>query len=188
LRTIASERRPDYFREIDSLFSRTHEQIQSISDQLVMWDSTEQAQARRLIAEANADLASLTETYNRAKARAELLPGPRPDVSGGSASQRAGLLDQRQDIAKGTAMLGSVVEGLESIRDAGQGVREELAIQAQKERGIEGRLDVIDTETGIGNSIIGRMWRRERTKTVAIWILVIVVIIGLAVFLYFVFK
>jgi hypothetical protein len=107
---------------------------------------------------------------------------------GGPADQRVGLLDNRQESNKGTQLLHDVEQGLDQIKDAGQGVREELEIQVGKERPIEGRLDEIQTETGLGSNIINRMWRREDVRTVAIWIVVAVVIGGLGVFLYLVFR
>jgi chromosome segregation ATPase len=188
LNLIPPERRPETLRDLDSLFSRTQEHVQAMSDQLVMWEGTDQNQARRFIAETNAELQSLSESYNRDKSRFSLLAGARTDISGGSAGQKTALLDTRRDIDRGAALLSDVVQSLDDIRDAGQGVREEIAMQAGKENLINGRIDSLDNESAIGRSIIGRMWRREKIRTAAIWIVVGVVIVGLGVFLYFVFR
>jgi chromosome segregation ATPase len=188
LGSVPGDRRAESLRAIESQFGRAHEHVQSMNDQLVMWVNSEQFQARRFLAETNAELQSLSESYKRERSRSELFSGARADISGGSAEQRIGLIDGRREIERGTGMFVEVVQGLDGIKRAGQGIREEIAMQAGKERTMSGRVDELETEAGRGSNIISRMWLREKVRRAAVWIVVLFVMIGLGVFLYFVFR
>jgi hypothetical protein len=155
-----------------------------------MWDQSENAQAVRFVQEMNATARQLGDTFAHERSRTELFAGAitKSNLVGGSASQRESRVMQRQGINKGTELLQSVGQGLSDIEGAGKSVLMELGRQKEKEGQIEGRLEDIDGEVLDGNRTIGRMAWREKKKTIAIWVVVVLVIIGLGVFLYFVFK
>jgi t-SNARE complex subunit (syntaxin) len=190
LSNIASDKRTSLVAEIENLFRELTEQLDSINKQRIMWDSSENAQATRFIQEMNATARQLGDQFSHERGRSELFAGAitKSNLAGGSTSQRESLVTQRQTIDKGSELLQSVGQGLSDITGAGQSVLMELGRQREKENQIGGRLEDLDSEVTDGNRTIGRMAWREKKKTIAIWVVVILVIIGLGVFLYFVFK
>jgi hypothetical protein len=53
---------------------------------------------------------------------------------------------------------------------------------------IDGRLDRLGGDIRLGDKSMDRMISREKLKVILTWVVVGVVVIGLGVFLYFVFK
>jgi hypothetical protein len=190
LSNSASDKRTSLVDDIEKSFRELTEQLDSITKQRIMWDSSENAQATRFVQEMNATARQLGDQFAHERGRSELFAGAitKANLAGGSASQRESFVMQRQTIDKGSELLESVGQGLSDITSAGQSVLMEIGRQREKEHQIQGRIEDLDDEVTDGSRTIGRMAWREKKKTIAIWVVVILVIIGLGVFLYFVFK
>jgi hypothetical protein len=190
LTNISSDQRSSVMTEIENHFRELTEQLDSINKQRIMWDQSENAQAVRFVQEMNTIARQLGESFSHERDRSELFVGAitKTNLVGGSESQKETLVAQRQGIQKGTELIEEVSHGLSNIERAGTSVLIELGRQKETETQIEGKLDKIDEEVTDGNNSIQRMNWREKVKTIVLWVVVGFVIIGLSVFLYFVFQ
>jgi hypothetical protein len=181
------DKRPALIADIEPLFRDLQVQLDLITDQKIMWDSAEIGAATKFVQETLAETRRLADQFTIEKARSDLFQGAHT-LAGGSESERAALLQGREKIAGQGQNLADIHQGIQGIQTAGEGILEEIAKQKTAEGGISDSVDIIGVEIDSGNRKVKRLEWGERKKTIAIWAVVIFALIGLGVFLYFVFK
>jgi hypothetical protein len=187
LSSATPNKRAPLSAEIESLFRDVQVQLDLITNYKIMWDSAEIGAATKFVQETVAETRRLADQFAAEKGRSDLLEGAR-SLAGGGDSDRAGLLQGRRTIAQQAENLRAVHEGVEGIRTAGEGILEDLDRQKEAEGRIDDTLGTLGLEIDTGNRKVRRLEWGERKKTIAVWAVVIIALVGLAVFLYFVFK
>jgi hypothetical protein len=189
LSSVSPDKRQGLLAEIEPQFRELQEQVDLITEQKIMWDSTERDAATKFVQEIQTETRRLGEQYSIEKSRSDLFAGARmSSLAGGSDSERAGLLQGRDKIGKQGENLRTIEREIRVIQGTAEGILGDLGDQRGKEAGIDDHVNTINHQIDTGNRAMSRIEWREKKKTIAIWVVVVLAIIGLSVFLYFVFK
>jgi hypothetical protein len=167
-------------------------EMRSILDQTrqgrVMWEGSEVEESKRFITQSEAEIQRLQTRFSEQRDRGNLFSRPAGALEGGSRSQRDELLAQRQGIEKSGEYVQSIRQMAHDTERSGHGILEELGNQKTTEIGLSGKMDDLSDGVAVGAKALSRIEARERMKTIIIWIVVGLAIVGLGVFLYFVFR
>ena len=190
LSTISPEQRPEAFERIERQFSEINEQIEQLNESKIMWGSEYARRANSYLSEVRQQVSQLEDRYNSERRRLELFRGAtqRHNLAGGGQSHREALLGQREIINEGGRELELMKQAGQDIENAGNGILDEFGRQREVVERIGGNLQRLNEGVDIGDQAMNRIISRERLKVIVVWIAVGLAIVGLCVFLYFVFR
>ena len=190
LSTLSPEMRADAFARIERQFSEIDEQLVQLNESKIMWSAEDSNRANRYLSEVRNHISSLQSRYDSERKRLELFRGAttRHNLAGGGDSHREALLGQREIINEAGHELDMMKRAGADIEGAGKGILSEMDRQKEVGNRIDANLTRIDEGVDLGDEAMNRIISRERLKVIIVWVVVVLAIIGLCVFLYFVFR
>jgi hypothetical protein len=187
LSSLSSDKQALQSREIDNLLKELESTVDQIRQSRIMWEGSDLQESAKFLTQSDEEVRRLKSRYQTECSRASLFAGS-TTLEGGSRSQREGLLDQRREIDVSSQYVASIRQSAFDTDGTAQSILGNLGTQKEVEIGLSGKMDDLSGEVTTGDKIMSRIEYRERMKTIVIWIVVGLAIIGLGVFLYFVFK
>lgn len=190
LSRLPEAQRPGKEQQFQELIEQANVLIQDIEDNLMMWSTQEKSDATNYLKIAKSRLKAIESDYKENQNRKDLMRRANENSSLGASSsdQRVALANQREinTMTKNLEMnlLGDLNEGIDGLSN----VTNELANQREVEFRVDGNLSELDTDVEKGQGLINKILCQQKKKTIAMWGVLILVLIGLCIFLYFVFK
>lgn len=189
LSTCPVDVRSEKCTEIEREFARFAELLEDVNGTKIMWNSAEQNDANSQIRKMEKDVENYRTQYTQEQKRFNLLGGAkRVSFAGGSEAGKEALMAQRDLAAEGDRWN----EDTNAVLRAAMGnvvtAHEEFRRQAQVLANAGDKLGQIQDEKALAANKMNRIWWRERRKVLVIWIVVALLVVGLSVFCYYVFK
>lgn len=189
LSRLPEAQRPGKEQQFQELIEQANSLIQDIEDNQMMWSPHEKSDASNYLKTAKNRLKAIDSDYKENQNRRDLMRKTNEHALGGSSSdQQETLKDHREIFKQGQNLemnlLGDLNEGIDGLNN----VTSELANQREVEFRVDGNLSELDTDVEKGQGLINKILCQQKKKTIAMWGVLILVLIGLCIFLYFVFK
>lgn len=186
---LQGEERARKIRDIEDNLSNLNVLIQTIKDDMPMMEQTDRSKMAKILQDYQVDAQKLEARFKDARNRGELMGSSNIVLEGGSNAERQELINQRSKIEDGNQKLYQFNNMAGEIEEIGHGTLASLNEQKEKELDLGRKLNDLSVDMTIGERTADRMLCRQKRRTAILWIvIVLVVMVFLAVFLYFVFR
>lgn len=180
----ATTNKQSLLNQIEAQFRDFSAQLDDYGNSMLMFDTNDQYEAKRLLDEMKREENRLRDEYNSAKNREMLLSG----VSDTARDQIGGLVGQRQLIEKGDQMVLGISRDVNRGIALGNDIVTEINKQNETLYSINDNLNDLDTDVEVGNKLLDKMICRQKRRNIFMIIIIIILLIAACVFLYFIFK